>query len=166
MSEYSEFFLNSLSSIVQLDLLEIYHQSFTQTFYLVRNKTDGVTVLHEDSSIRVYQYVPMRVTLSGPREDLDAILTVQLGDLGDIVPAQIDAIRAAGTSDVLPLVTYRTYRSDDLNTPLYGPLRFQIKKFSMSRDGSYFEARAPSLNVNKTGETYKIARFPMLDGLL
>jgi hypothetical protein len=166
MSEYSEFFLNSFSSVVQLDCLEISHPSFTQTFYIVRNKTDGVTVTHEDESEHTYQYVPMRLSLSGPREDLDHILNVQLGDLGEIVPAQLDAIKAAGTSNVLPTVLYRTYRSDDLTVPLFGPITLKIKKFAMQREGSVFEARAPSLNVNKTGEKYAIARFPMLEGLL
>jgi hypothetical protein len=166
VSDYSEFFLNSFSSVVQLDLLEISHSSFTQTFYLVRNKTDGVTVTHEDASEHEYAYVPMRVSLTGPRENLDVILSIQLGDLGEIVPAQLDAIREAGTFSELPVVIYRTYRSDDLTVPLYGPHRLQIKKFTNTREGAAFEARAPALNMNKTGENYKIARFPMLDGLL
>jgi hypothetical protein len=29
-----------------------------------------------------------------------------------------------------------------------------------------FEAKAPSLNVNKTGELYTFDRFPMLKGFL
>jgi hypothetical protein len=151
---------------VQLDCLEISHPNFTQTFYVVRNKTDGVTVVHEDASSHDYEYVPMSVSLSGPAENLDVILNVQLGDLGEIVPQQLDAIKEAGTTDILPTVIYRTYRSDDLDTPLYGPHTLKIKKFTNTPKGALFEARAPSLNVNKTGEKYAIARFPMLEGLL
>jgi hypothetical protein len=166
MSEYTEFFLSSFASVAQLDLLEISHPSFSQVYYVVRNKTDGVTVTHEDATEHAYVWAPMNVSLSGPRENLDVVLSVQLGDLGELVPAEIDAVKEDGTSDVLPTVVYRTYRSDDLTVPLYGPHRLKIKKFTNTPQGALFEARAPSLNVNRTGEKYAIARFPMLEGLL
>lgn len=166
MSDYSEYFLNSFASVVQLELLELSHPNFTQTFYVVRNNTAGVTVTHEDESEHEYQYVPMQLSLSGPREDLDVILNVQLGDLGEIIPTQIDSVRENDGFDTLPTVIYRTYRSDDLSTPLYGPIYLYIKKFALTGKGALFEAKARSLNVNRTGERYSIARFSMLKGLV
>lgn len=166
MSAYTEFFLNSKSSIVQLDCLEISHPNFTQTWRVVRNAVSGVTVTHEDGSSNDYIYYPLKLSLSGPRDDLDHILTVQLGDLGEIITNELDAIRAAGGFNVFPRVKYRTYRSDVLTVPLYGPVILEIRTFTLTPDGAAFEAKAPSLNVNKTGERYSIARFPMLSGLL
>lgn len=166
MSEYSEFFLNSTSAIVQLECLEISHSLFTQTYYVVRNAVNGVTVTHEDDSEHDYVFYPLRVSLTGPQENLDHVLRVEFGDLGEIIPTEIDAIRSGNGFAEYPVVKYRTYRSDDLENVLYGPLLLQIKQFAFTREGSAFEAKAPSLNVNKTGELYKIARFPMLKGLL
>src|ERR1044072_7376549 len=97
MSAYSEFFLNSNSSVIQLDCLEISHSAFSQTYYVVRNASLGVTVIHETGVEHDYVYYPMRLSLSGPRDDLDHILKVQFGDLGELVPAELDAIRATNT---------------------------------------------------------------------
>lgn len=166
MSDYTEFFLKSRASIVQLDCLEISHPNFTQIYYCVRNATDGITVIHEDDLEVTYQYVPMRASLSGPREDLDQILNVVLGDLGEIVPREIDAVRQASAMGIKPTVIYRAYASNVLDTVLYGPLVLEIKTFNFSREGATFDAKAPSLNVSKTGEAYGIPRFPMLRGLI
>src|SRR3954470_18883417 len=118
MSDYSEFYLNSKASVVQLDCIEISHANFSQTFRLVRNATYGVTVTHEDSSEHDYVYCPMQCALSGPQDDLDQILTVQFGDLGEIIPAELDRVRTANGFGEMPRLIYRTYRSDDLGNVL------------------------------------------------
>ncbi len=166
MSDYTEFFLSSKSSIVQLELLEIYHPDFTQTYYVVRNATNGVTVTLEDLSVQEFVYYPLRITGVGNREDLDFGLRIDLGDLGEVLPTEIDEISCKTGFAIKPTIKYRTYRSDDLTAPLYGPLLLEVDAFSFNREGSSFEAKAPSLNINKTGELYKIARFPMLRGFL
>lgn len=166
MSDYSEFFLGSKSSIVQLDLLEISHSDFTQTYYVVRNATQGVTVTHEDDTEHTYEYYPLSVHGTADREDLDFGIEVTLGDLGEVIPNEIDAITSANGFTEKPVVRYRTYRSDLLTEPLYGPVKLEIKEFAFNREGSKFAAKAPSLNINQTGETYTINRFPMLRGML
>lgn len=166
MSSYPEFFLNSKSSVVELECLEISHSLFSQVYYVVRNATKGVTVTHENTTSHDYVYYPMRLSLSGPSDDLDHILSVSFGDLGEIIPAEIDRVKAGNGFDELPIIKYRTYRSDDLETVLSGPILLQVKPFSFTRDGVTLEAKAPSLNVATTGEVYSYARFPMLKGLL
>lgn len=166
MSQYTEFFLNSNSSVVQLECLEIKHSSFSQTYRIVRNASLGVTVKHEDDVEYDYIYYPARLALTGPRDDLEHILKVELGDLGDIVPSEIDNIKEDKTFSELPEVIYRIYRSDDLENVLYGPLFLEIKSFTLNKQGAQFEAKAPSLNVSRTGEIYSLPRFPMLRGLL
>lgn len=166
MSKYTEYFLNSSSSVVQLELLEIAHPNFSKTYRLVRNNTQGVRVKLEDEIFYDFDYAPIRISLSNEKDDLDQIIKIELGDLGEIVPIELDLIEAANAYSIKPSLKYRTFRSDDLETVLYGPLVLEIKSFSFTREGSVFEAKAPSLNINKTGEIYTLDRFPMLRGLL
>jgi hypothetical protein len=108
----------------------------------------------------------MRVTGAGDREDLDFGIDVTFGDLGQVIPNELDAVRAANGFTEKPIVKYRTYRSDLLTTPLYGPVKLEIKEFAFNREGAKFTAKAPSLNINQTGEIYTLNRFPMLRGFL
>jgi hypothetical protein len=126
----------------------------------------GITVTHEDASSYAYTYYPLECKLTGPRDDLDHMLTVNLGDLGELIPDEIDNVREANTFAELPVVRYRTYRSDNLDEPLYGPIELEVKNLNFTSEGCTFEARAPSLNVNRTGEIYSLPRFPMLRGLM
>ena len=166
MSDYSEFFLNSLSSVVQLELLEITHPDFTQDYFIVRNAVNGVTVTLEDSTVQAFEYYPLKITPVGTRENLDFGVRVDLGDLGEVLPVELDAVALAAGYGTKPTVKYRTYRSDDLTAPLYGPVTLEVENFSFTRDGASFEAKAPSLNISETGERYSYDRFPMLRGYL
>ena len=95
MSEYSEFFLNAGSNVAELELIEISHPNFTQTYYLVRNAINGVTVTLEDASSQAFQYYPLQITALGSGNDLDQALRIQLGDLGEVLPAELAAVYAA-----------------------------------------------------------------------
>jgi hypothetical protein len=166
MSKYSEYFLNSKSSIIQLELIEISHSAFTKIYRIVRNATAGVTVTLEDNTIESFDYYPLSITPIAANDDLDQSLKISLGDLGEVLPKELDAVSSANGFLEKPIVKYRIYRSDDLENVLVGPLILEVKTFSFNREGSTFEAKAPSVNINKTGELYKINRFPMLRGFL
>lgn len=166
MADYAEFFLNSASSVVQLECLEISHPAFTKTYRVVRNATNGITVRYENGVYYDHSYYPLAIQSIGSRGDLDQGLTINLGDLGEVLPKELDAVTSDNSFDVKPVVKYRTFRSDDLNNVLFGPLVLEVKTFSFNREGSSFEAKAPSLNINKTGELYKLDRFYPLRGFL
>jgi hypothetical protein len=166
MSDYSEFFLNSGSEVVHLELLEIAHPNFSQTYYIVRNAMDGITVIHEDASSHDYIYYPAKITPVAASDDMDQVLQVELGDLGEILPTELDLVDAANGFNVKPTMNYRVYRSDDLTAPLYGPLKFEITSLPFKKQGVAFEARAPRLNMVGTGEIYAFDRFPMLRGFI
>jgi len=166
MSNYSEFFLNSRSSVVQLELVEITHPNFTKVYRVVRNAVQGVTVKLETGANATFDYYPLRIENNGDRDDLDQSFTFTLGDLGDVLPKELDAVALGNGFGEKPRVVYRTYRSDDLTQPLFGPINLEVESFAFNRDGSSFTAKAPSLNLNKTGETYTLERFPMLRGFL
>lgn len=166
MSNYTDFFLKCKSSIVQLELLEISHPNFSKVYRLVRNATNGITVKLEDGVFYIFDYCPLKISASNEQDNLDQTIKIQLGDLGEIVPTEIDLVELGNGYATKPILKYRTFRSDDLNNVLYGPLVLEIKQFTCNRDGALFEASAPSVNNNKTGEIYSIDRFPMLRGLL
>jgi hypothetical protein len=166
MSDYSEFFLNAGSNVAELELLEISHPNFTKTYYLVRNAVNGVTVTLEDSTSQEFEYYPLQITPVGSGDDLDQVLRIQLGDLGTLLPQELDAVSAAGGFGTKPTLKYRTYRSDDLSAPLYGPITLEISALTFKKEGAAFEAHAPRLNSTATGELYTTSRFPMLRGFI
>jgi hypothetical protein len=167
MSRYTDFFLNSRADAVQLDLLEITHPAFTQPYRIVRNARAGVIVdLSPGEQDVEFSYYPARVKHLGASDDLEAMIQVELGDLGEVLPLEIDAVEAAGAFLIRPVVRYWAYRSDDLSAPIFGPIVLEMPKLAHNREGAAFEARAPSLDVNRTGETYRLERFPMMRGFL
>ncbi|MBU0801716.1 MAG: DUF1833 domain-containing protein [Alphaproteobacteria bacterium] len=166
MTNYAEFFLKSKSSVVQLETLEISHPDFTKVYRIVRNAVQGVTVALENSSLATFDYYPLKIENAGIRNDLDQSITINLGDLGEVLPKELDEVSSNNGFSTKPTVVYRTYRSDDLSRPLFGPVVLEVTTFAFNREGSSFEAKAPSLNITKTGEVYKIDRFPMLRGFL
>jgi hypothetical protein len=166
MPDYAAYFLSSPASAIQLELFEISHPDFTQTYRKVRNATAGVTVTLETEEVEFFGYFPLRIRPTSSSDDLDQMLKIDMGDLGEVLPTELDAITDAGGMGVKPIVRFRVYRSDDLSAPLFGPLLLEVQTFSFAREGATFEAKAPSLNINRTGEIYRLDRFPMLRGLL
>jgi hypothetical protein len=166
MGNYTEFFLKSKSSVVQLETLEISHPDFTKVYRIVRNAVEGVTVTLETLQSASFDYYPLQIENAGVRDDLDQAIKINLGDLGDVLPKELDEVSSNNGFGTKPIVIYRTYRSDDLSRPLFGPVTLEVSSFAFNREGSTFEAKAPSLNINKTGETYKLDRFKMLRGFL
>jgi hypothetical protein len=166
MSEYSEYFLNSSSHVAELELIEISHPNFNRVYYLVRNAAAGVTVELETGAEQAFEYYPLQISPMGNSDDLDQAIQVQLGDLGEILPQELDAVFAGDGMSTRPTCIYRTYRSDDLSAPLYGPIRLEITDLTFKKEGAAFEARAARKNSNGTGEAYTTTRFPMLRGFI
>jgi len=166
MTDYIEFFLNTKSDVIEYDTIEIAHPSFSKTYYVVRNAVNGLTVTLEDSSEQEFIYYPMKIITSALKDDLDYGIRVDFGDLGEVIPIEFDSVFTADTFDTKPTVKYRSYRSDDLTGPMWGPVTLEVAAFNFDHQGASFEARAPQLNRNRTGELYTIDRFPMLRGFI
>lgn len=165
-SDYVTYFLASRSSAVQYDTLELSHPNFTRTYFVVRNKTSGLTATLETGDEVEFEYVPMRIRGTDVRENLDYGVSVIFGDLGEILQRELDAVRAAnGTTEVVNAV-YRTYSSENLSSPLFGPIELIVKQISFSREGATFDAGVPALNDTGTGEKYDPDRFVPIKGFL
>lgn len=165
--EYNRYFLASRTTVVQLETIEISHPAFSKTYRVVRNATKGVTVRLETGGTASFEYYPLKIVPKAARDDLDQNITITFGDLGEILPLELDRVmNYAGGMDIKPVVKYRVYRSDDLDHVLYGPLVLEVEAFTFNREGSTFDAKAPSLNLTRTGEIYSLTRFPGLRGFL
>jgi hypothetical protein len=165
-TQYSEFFLGSNTKVAQLETLEISHPNLSKVYWIVRNARNGITATLEDDTEQDFEYYPLRITPTGQRDDLDQGFNIMIGDLGKTLPQEIDLISAANGFSTKPVVKYRTWRSDYLTVPLFGPIILQIRKLTTAREGASFQASAPQLNSSKTGELYTLDRFSMLRGLL
>ena len=165
MSSEAEFYLSAFGRVKRFECIKIAHPNFTQSYYIVRNKPGGLTATVEGAPT-VFGYYPLRITAQAQDNDLDYSLQVDLGDVGDIMPMELDAVAAADGFGTLPTLDYWAFRSDDLLTPLLGPIRLEVQDLPVSRDGTSFIAAAPYLNVNRTGELYITSRFPMMRAYL
>lgn len=161
--KFVKFFLNSGSEVVQLEMFTIEHESFSRTFYLCMNcLPTGITVKHEDGKRYNYEYLPLNIETDETSDDLDQSLSISIGDLGEVLPNELDNVYASNTQNIKPRLVYRSYRSDDLEAPMVGPMVFEMSDLSFNSEGVTFKASAPSLNLTKTGEMYDLERFPML----
>jgi hypothetical protein len=161
-SNYGRYLLGSPADIVQLETIEISHSNFAATHYFVRNHTEGVTVTLENSNTQAFSYLPMKITEQGTGTDLDFGLLIEFGDLGELLPNDLDAVTTANGLFTEPTLIYRTYRSDDLTSPMVGPIELSVKSFSFNENGATFEAGSDNANSQTTGELYTVSRFPML----
>lgn len=162
----TSFFLNSRADVIQYETLEIYHPNFSQTYRLVRNAVKGLTATLETAAVVTFDYRPLNISLVSSFDSLDNSLKIELGDLGEIVPIELDLVKIADGFLTKPILTYRVYRSDELTTPLYGPFVYEITTFNQTVNGCNFEAKPPALNVTKTGIIYSIADFPALEAFV
>lgn len=167
MPDYVEYFLNSNTNVMQYETVEIDHPSFSSVLRVVRNASDGLSATLEDGSTAEFEYYPMKVSpVSSVGDDLDQTISITFGDLGEVLPKQLDSMSAAGTMHIHPVLKYRVYRSDDLSAPMLGPIELLVQDLSFSREGATFEAAAKPLNSTSTGELYTIERFATLRGFI
>ena len=157
-----EFFFSSRPSVARFDCLQIAHPNFSQTYRLVRNATAGITAGGD-----TYEYCPMDVLPIAASDDMVQALSITLGDVGEIIAAEIANVWAENGMNTRPTLTYRAFRSDDLSAAIVGTERvLEIATVTTTREGSSFEARAPELNASRTGVLYDVETFPPLRGFL
>ncbi len=179
MSLYSDYYFNSAQAVVEIDCIEIQHFRFNPTvFRLTRNAQlhelstfddegnakRGVIVMHEGAvGPFEYEYVPMKIERIGVGTDMEQALRVTFGDVGEILPAQLELVDTFNANTAKPIVRYRAYRSDDLSAPLTTvPSVHEMKRVTFNRQGCAFEAIAPYLNVARTGQLYTIQDYPTM----
>lgn len=162
-TDLRDFFFNTRESVQEYETIILEHPDFSQTYRLVRNRAGGLTTVHGGGVF--YQYLPMQIRPLASQTDMDQEIEVTLGDLGEIVAAELENIAEANGFNVKPVCTYATFRSDDTSGRMFGPIIMNMDAVSLNRDGAAFKAKATNFNVSTTGEIYDTGRFPMLGPL-
>ena len=166
MADIFEFFLNSSPTNVRLDTLSISHPNISREYNLVANKTDGLTATLETGASQDFEYAPFGLEDSRLSSNLDYGLQIRWGDLGEILPDEIENIKAAGGMGIAPQVIYRSFASNDLSSPMEGPLLLEMRDPTSDSRGTSFLAAPRNANDAGTGEIYSLTRFPMLRGAI
>jgi hypothetical protein len=169
-----EYFFKEPTSVVKLQLIEISHPHFSTTYRVTNTGTD-IQVVHEDSSgPHTYTYVPMQIRTMGSSGDMDQELEVTFGDLGELLPAELQNVIDANGMQTKPILVYREYLSSELdpiipgvlNGPVFGPFTLNINAISFNSSGATFVAKPVAFNRGRTGDVYDVGRFPMLRGFV
>ncbi len=158
---YTSFYLNAAGSVSPIDCVQISHPTFE--FFFQSFDEDGFTITHEDSARLHYEYMPMQIDGMNVNSDLDQVVKMTINDFDDRL------IRAyEGLTDYEPVIfKRRIYRDDNLDYPMITIQALHIVSMSKDSKGNVtFEAKAPELNNNKTGDVYSFERFQMLRATL
>ena len=164
--DYIEFFLNAKSTIIQYETLQIFHNAFSTQYFIVRNKSDGLNATLETGFNIDFEYYPLAISFKETLDNLDYGIDIVLGDLGDLLPTEIDNVLNSSEFNGKPIIRYRTYRSDNLALPMFGPIELEIEAISFRKDSTAISAVARRYNQTGTGLRYTINNFPMLAAAL
>lgn len=171
VDDIKDFHLDSVSSVVLLETLEISHSLWPDPIRIVTNHPDGVTVTLENSQQAFFEFIPLMIQRGNTSDDLDQTLNITVGDLGEIVPPLIQKIRDA-FSDEKPQVIYRSFAFDAASmvltkqTPIEIIRGLSVAKMNQDYQATTFEAATSGKNSVKTGRTYNFKEYPDLRGLI
>ena len=168
MATLEEYFFKDPPATVKLQLIEITHPNFSTTYRVVNTPSPHpIEVTHEDlTGPHEYTYVPVEIRTMGSKGDMDQELEVTFGDLGEILPTEIENVVEANGMQTKPTLVYREYLSTDLTAPVFGPFTLLINYIAFNKTGATFTAKPLAFNRGRTGEVYDVGRFPMLRGFV
>ena len=171
VDDIKDFHLDSVSSVVLLETLEISHSLWPVPIRIVTNHPDGVAVTLENNQQAFFEFIPLLIQRGNTSDDLDQTLNITVGDLGEIVPPLIQKIRDA-SSDEKPQVIYRSFAFDAASmvltkqTPIEIIRGLSVAKMNQDYQATTFEAATSGKNSVKTGRTYNFKEYPDLRGLI
>lgn len=171
VDDIKDFHLDSVSSVVLLETLEISHSLWPAPIRIVTNHPDGISVTLENEQPATFEFIPLMIQRGNTSDDLDQTLNITVGDLGEIVPPLIQKIRDA-SSDEKPQVIYRSFAFDAASmvltkqTPIEIIRGLSVAKMNQDYQATTFEAATSGKNSVKTGRTYNFKEYPDLRGLI
>ena len=165
MNNYEEFFLTSNANILLYECIEITHPSFAEPYRITRNSMEGIIVA--DNGVPVeYRYCPCQIGLAGSSKNLSQEVNLTFASrILEGLAKDLNTIRENNGFIEKPVMIYRVYRSDVLDSPMT-TLRLQIRSFSHDHQGLTVTAKATNINSNRTGLTFSFERFNTLKSFL
>lgn len=159
-----EHWLRGRHDDVRLECIEIKHPSFSRDYRFVRNHAYGVRIRHEDRVYRDYDPLPLTIRPGTAANDLQQSFTIGIGDVGEIMPMEIDRLRRGSHQTVRPIVNYRVFLTSDLTEPMNSVRGLEITDNQPQKRGAVFSCKAKQLNKNSTGVIFTNSLFTTLRG--
>lgn len=151
---------------VLLECIEISHPAFSKVYRYVRNHTKGVTVIHEDGVSAFYEYAPLKIQRGKSNEKLSQTITVTVGDLGMIIPQEVDRLYDSPHELEHPTLTYRSFLLSNLAEPFETARGLKITENTPQAEGAVFSAQQRTLNDKKSGRVFSLDKWKALRGFL
>ena len=159
-----EYWLRGRHDDVRLECIEIKHPSFSRDYRFVRNHADGVRVRYEDKVYRDHEPLPLTIRAGQSADNLQQSFTIGIGDVGEIMPFEIDRLRRGQHSTTRPTLNYRVYLTSDLTEPMTSVRGLEITDNQPQKRGAVFKCQAKQLNKTSTGVIFTIDLVPTLRG--
>ena len=151
---------------VRLECIEITHPSFSRNYRFVRNHSDGVRVRHENATWYDYTFLPISIEAGESGDNLQQSFTIGIGDVGEIMPYEIQRLRNGRYPTQRPVLNYRVYLISDLSKPLSSVRGLEITDIQRKKTGAVLKCQAKQTNKTGTGVRYTLSDYPTLRGFI
>lgn len=167
--EYRRFLASAVFAEREFRTIEIHHTDFSETLRFVRDYEDQTLTLEptaprNPSTAVLFTALSMNIKEPGETQDVDQVLKVDLGAIGNEVQDQIDQITTSETFTPIEVI-YRKYYSGDISEPV---LIIQLSASVLQFQGYSsvaFTAEDVDFSNARSGELYTLERFPTLQGI-
>lgn len=166
LDEYKKFVNSAPEAQREFRTIEIFHTDFSSTLRFVKdfkdiNLTLESTAPRDPSASVLFTAISMEITEPQENGEVEQLLTVNLGAIGNEVSEQIDQITESGS--LVPVeIIYRKYYSGDLTEPVL-VLTLSVADISFkSYESVGFTAEDVNFAIKRAGELYTIERFSTL----
>jgi hypothetical protein len=164
VTTFYEYMMTAPPVDVLLETLELSHPSWSQEYLLIRNDCLGRTLVTEEGP-KDFIFLPINLKRSADKGDLDKSVTVDLGDLGELIPREIERMEADDSLGVSPRLVYRGFSSVS-GDMVYGPLILEVKVGALGQSGARLEAGPKSVNTSRTGLSFTVETIPPIRAFL
>lgn len=166
---YRKFLASAPVAEREFRTIEIHHPDFSETLRFVRDYEDQTLTLEstaprDPSTAVLFTALSMEIKEPGETQDVEQVLQVSLGAVGNEVQDQVDQITTGNTFEPIELI-YRKYYSGDIGEPvLVIQLSCSVLQFNGYSSVS-FTAEDVDFANSRSGELYTLERFPTLEGI-
>ena len=169
IDEYKKFAASAPEAQREFRTIELFHPDFTGAQYFVKDFVNQTLTLEatapRNAGLPVeFTAIAMEISEPGENGEIEQILSVELGAVGNQVQDLIDQITPANS--LIPIdCIYRKYYSGDLTEPVL-VLSLSVSDVSFDSYTSVgFTAEDTNFATKRAGELYTIERFPTLSGV-
>lgn len=169
LDEYEKFLSSMPEAQREFRTIELFHTDFSETLRFVQDFKD-VSLTLESTAPRnastsvLFTAISMSINEPGENGQIEQVLSVNLGAVGNEVNDQLQQITENGSLEPIELI-YRKYYGGDLTEPVL-VLNLSVSDVSFkSYEAVTFTGEDSNFAIKRAGELYKIERFSGLRGI-